>query len=123
MLFRSGLYTEALAEFQAAAALGYEATTINIGNIAFLMGDYETASAWFEKAMENNPSNAGAVIGLARSYYELDRYEEADTMFRRAVLLLPDLAERYGYLSARLSGSASRASAVMERSGDMMWDE
>ena len=69
------------------------------------------------------PIYAGAVIGLARSYYELDRYEEADTMFRRAVLLLPDLAERYGYLSARLSGSASRASAVMERSGDMMWDE
>jgi hypothetical protein len=120
---RYGMYPEALAEFQAAAALGNEATTINIGNIAFLMGDYQTASAWFEKAMESNPSNTGAVIGLARSLYELDRYDEADTMFRKAVLLLPELAERYGYLSARLSGSASRASAVMERSGDMLWDE
>jgi tetratricopeptide (TPR) repeat protein len=120
---RYGLYPEALAEFQAAAALGNEATTINIGNIAFLMGDYQTASAWFEKAMEGNFSNTGAVIGLARSLYELDRYDEADRMFRRAVLLLPELADRYGYLSARLSGSASRASAVMDRSGDMMWDE
>lgn len=120
---RYGMYPEALAEFQAAAALGNEATTINIGNIAFLMGDYRTASAWFEKAMESHPSNTGAVIGLARSLYELDRYDEADRMFRRAVLLLPELAERYGYLSARLSGSASRASAVMERGGDMLWDE
>ncbi len=120
---RYGMYPEALAEFQAAAALGNEATTINIGNIAFLMGDYQTASAWFEKAMESNPSNTGAIIGLARSLYELDRYDEADRMFRRVILLMPELAERYGYLSARLSGSASRASAVMERSGDMMWDE
>jgi tetratricopeptide (TPR) repeat protein len=120
---RYGMYPEALAEFQAAAALGNEATTINIGNIAFLMGDFQTASAWFEKAMQGSPSNAGAVIGLARSLYELDRYDEADQMFRRAVLLLPELAERYGYLSARLSGSASRASAVMERSDDMLWDE
>ena len=120
---RYGMYPEALAEFQAAAALGNEATTINIGNIAFLMGDYQTASAWFEKAMEGNPSNAGAVIGLARSLYELDRFDEADRMFRRAVLLMPELAERYGYLSARLTGSASRASAVMERGGDMVWND
>jgi tetratricopeptide (TPR) repeat protein len=120
---RYGMYAEALVEFQASAKLGYEKASVNIGNVAFLMADYKTAAAWFEKAANDTPSDVSAIIGLARSLYELDRYEEADVLFRKATSIVPDLAERYGYLSARLSGSAARASAVMEKGGGMLWDE
>ncbi len=120
---RYGMYAEALAEFQAAAAQGYQAASVNIGNVAFLTGDYKTAAAWFERAAEERPEDVSAIIGLARSLYELDRYEEADEMFRRATDYMPELAERYGYLSARLTGTTARASAVMERGGGMLWDE
>jgi len=120
---RYGMYAEALAEFQAAAKLDYEKAAVNIGNVAFLMADYETAALWFEKATGENPSDVAAIIGLARSLYELDRYEEADVLFRKATNFLPELADRYGYLSAKLSSSTARASAVMERGGGMLWDE
>lgn len=118
-----GMYTEALSEFKAAAALGFKSAAVNIGNVAFLTGDYKTAVAWFESASTNDPANVAAMIGLARSLYELDRYEEADAMFRKATSFMPALAERYGYLSARLSGSTVRASAVMDRGGGMLWDD
>jgi tetratricopeptide (TPR) repeat protein len=120
---RYGMYSEALAEFQASAQLGFDKAAVNIGNVAFLMADYKTAAAWFEKATNDTPSDVSAIIGLARSLYELDRYDEADVLFRKATTIVPDLAERYGYLSARLSGSAARASAVMDRGGGMLWDE
>lgn len=120
---RYGMYAEALAEFQASAKLGFDKAAVNIGNVAFLMGDWKTAAAWFDKASKDNPDDVAAIIGLARSLYELDRYDEADALFRKAAGILPELAERYGYLSARLTGSAARASAVMERGGGMVWDE
>jgi len=120
---RYGMYAEALAEFQAAAALGHQAASVNIGNVAFLIADYKTAAAWFERAAKERPEDVAAIIGLARSLYELDRYEEADALFRRATNYMPELAERYGYLSARVTGSAARASAVMDRGGGMLWGE
>ncbi len=120
---RYGMYAEALAEFQAAAALGHAAAAVNIGNVAFLIADYKTAAAWFERAAKDRPEDVAAIIGLARSLYELDRYDEADALFRKATNYMPELAERYGYLSARLSGSTARASAVMDRGGGMLWGE
>jgi tetratricopeptide (TPR) repeat protein len=120
---RYGMYAEALAEFQAAASLGYQSASVNIGNVAFLTGDYKTAAAWFERAAKDRPEDVSAIIGLARSLYELDRYEEADEMFRRATDYMPELAERYGYLSAKLTGTTARASAVMDRGGGMLWDD
>lgn len=120
---RYGMYPEALAELQTAAKLGYDKAAVNIGNVAFLMGDFKTAAAWFQKATADTPSDVAAIIGLARSLYELDRYDEADALFKKASSIMPELAQRYGYLSASLSGSAARASAVMEKGGGMVWDE
>ena len=120
---RYGMYREALAEFQAAYSLGELRAGINIGNVAFLMGDYRTAAEWFEKSLEDMPGEVAPIIGLARTYYELDRYEEADILFKRAAEMRPELADRYSYLSARVSGTQVRASAAMDRLGDMMWDE
>jgi tetratricopeptide (TPR) repeat protein len=120
---RYGMYREALAEFQAAAALGEKRAEINIGNVAFLTGDYKTAALWYEKAMRELPDRVEPVVGLARAYYELDRYDDADRLFRRAVEMMPDLAVRYGYLSARLPGDSARASAAEARLGNVMWDE
>lgn len=120
---RYGMYREALAEFQAAAALGEQRASINIGNIAFLLRDFETAAAWFELAVKSIPNDVAPLIGLARTYYELDMYDKADELFRKAVSLQPSLSDRYSYLSARLTGSVARASAAMDRIGDMMWEE
>jgi hypothetical protein len=118
-----GMYNEALEEFKASAALDYPKAAINIGNVAFLTGAYDTAAAWFEKSLASSPNDASALIGLARSLYELDRFDEADVYFRRAANQVPEVGERYSYLSARITGTAARASAVMDRGGGMLWDE
>lgn len=120
---RYGLYPEALAEFRAAEALGLPGAAVNLGNVAFLLGDFPAAVAWFEKALAERPGHLASTIGLARALYELDRYEEADSHFRRAVELDPKTAETFGYLSARISGSAARASAAADRNGTVSWDE
>jgi tetratricopeptide (TPR) repeat protein len=120
---RYGVYDKALEEFEAAAAAGYSRAHINIGNIAFLIGDYETALSWYQRVAGEYPRDPAAVIGLARSYYELDRYDEADYYFGQATEMEPGFADRYSYLSARVTGSTVRASAAMSRLGDLLWDE
>jgi tetratricopeptide (TPR) repeat protein len=118
-----GMYAEALAEFQASAVLGYAKAAINIGNVAFLAGDFATAAAWFEKSLDTYPTDAAALVGLARSLYELDRFDEADGYFKKATSQSPEVGVRYGYLSARVGDSAGRASAVMDKGGGMLWNE
>ncbi len=120
---RYGVYDKALPEFEAAYRAGYERATVNIGNIAFLLGDYETALDWYEQAVERDPDDPTALIGLARTFYELDRYEETDEYFERARRLRPEVADRYSYLSARIGDAAGRASAAADRLGNVIWDE
>lgn len=120
---RYGMYQEALTEFQAALELGYGRATVNTGNVAYLLGDYEAAVQWYTTAVERSPDDSLALIGLARALYELDRFDEADEYFQMATDVQPSLGDRYSYLSARLTGSEARASAATERSGDMLWNE
>lgn len=120
---RYGMYEEALASFETALELGYDRAVINIGNVAFLISNYEAALEWYRRATEQNPADATAVIGLARTYYELDLYEETDRYFEEATSIMPELAETYGYLSARIGETAGRASAAADRFATMLWDE
>lgn len=120
---RYGIYEEALVEFEAAFEAGYRRAIVNIGNIAFLLGEYEAALSWFERAVEDDPDDPTALIGIARTYYELDRYEEIDRYYERARELMPEVSESYSYLSARISDVAGRASAAADRLGNMIWDE
>ncbi|MFW5785853.1 MAG: tetratricopeptide repeat protein [bacterium] len=120
---RYGMYEEALSEFEAAADLGDPRAIVNIGNIAFLLEDFEGAVASYQQALDRNPRQVAAIIGLARAYYELDLYEEADRYFQLAREMRPEVADRYSYLSARLPGGTARASSAMDRLGDMMWSD
>ncbi len=120
---RYGMYEEALVEFEAAADLGDPRAIVNIGNIAFLLEDFEGAVVSYQDALDRNPREVAAIIGLARAYYELDLYEEADRYFKLARDMRPEVAERYSYLSARLPGGTARASSAMDRLGDMMWSD
>jgi tetratricopeptide (TPR) repeat protein len=120
---RYGIYDEALEEFRAAASAGYTRSHLNIGSIAFLMHEYETALTWYKKTEKDYPTNPLVLICLARTYYELDRFDEADRYFALATERRPELAERYSYLAVRITGAHARSSAAMDRMGDMIWEE
>ena len=91
----------------------------------FLLEDFEAAAASYERALEVQPGNTAALIGLARARYELDAYAEADDLFARVKAVDPALADRYSYISSKVdAGVALRASsAAADRGGAMTWDQ
>jgi hypothetical protein len=120
---RYGLFKEARGEFEKAAAKEYAPAFTNLGNIAYLMKDYEEAVRYFERALKSHPSNKAALIGLARAKYELDAYAEADDLYSRVRDLDPAMADRYAYLSSRTAGTSSRASSAADRGVATAWEQ
>jgi tetratricopeptide (TPR) repeat protein len=120
-----GLYDQAKAEFEKAVGQGYAPAQVNLANVSFLLKDFETAAAYFEKALEGQPNNKAALIGLARTRYELDNFAEADDLFARVKAIDPGLADQYAYLASKVDAAlALRASsAAADRGGGMTWDQ
>jgi tetratricopeptide (TPR) repeat protein len=61
---RSGLYEEAKAEYRRSAAMGSAAAMVNLGNLAYMERDMETASRWYGQALTVDPANRAAANGL-----------------------------------------------------------
>ncbi len=120
---RYSLLGDAKTWFIKALESGFRPAAVNLGNLAFLQEDYENAVLFFTKALEYRPDSRAALIGLARSKYELDVFTEADDLYQQIKEIDPALAERYSYLSSRVEGSVSRASSAADRKGDVFWDE
>ena len=119
---RYDMLKEARTEFEKAAANSYVPAMCNLGNIAFLQKRYEEAIPYFEQALRLQPGAKAALLGLARAKYELDQFAESDALFSAVREMDPALADRFAYLSSRIEGSASRASAVADRR-DMLWSD
>ena len=120
---RYGLYKEAQPNFEMAIEKGYRPAYVNLGNIAFLLGDYEKAVEYFNAALSYRQDSKSALIGLARAKYELNVFAEADELYRQIKKIDPNLAERYSYLSSQMEGSVSRASSAADRKGNVFWNE
>jgi len=120
---RYGLYPQAREQFERAVSKNYPPALVNLANVAFLLGDFETAQTYFKKALVLQPDSKAALIGLARSEYELDAYSDADSLFARVQSIDPVLAARYSYLSSHVdAATALRASsAAADRGGGMTW--
>ena len=74
------------------------------------------------EAIGLQPDTKAALLGLARSRYELDQFAESDALFSALRAIDPVLADRFAYLSSRIEGAASRASAVADRR-DVLWSD
>ena len=109
---RYGLLNDARREFEKAVSKGSTSAIINLANIVFLLKDYEAAAAAYERALSVDPTNKAALLGLARSKYELDAYADADDLFSRVERIDSVFASRYAYLSANVAANSSRASAA-----------
>ncbi|MDR1899910.1 MAG: hypothetical protein LBQ55_07885 [Treponema sp.] len=70
---RSGMYEEAKAEYRRSAAMGSAPAMVNLGNLAMLERDMETASRWYSQALTVDPSNRAAANGL--NQIALDKVE------------------------------------------------
>jgi tetratricopeptide (TPR) repeat protein len=70
---RSGMYEEAKAEYRRSAAMGSVPAMVNLGNLAYMERDMETASRWYGQALTVDPANRVAANGL--NQIALDKLE------------------------------------------------
>ena len=122
LLGRNGLLKEAWAQFTVCARAPRVYGWTNLANVAFLRGDYALAVSYYEWAISQDPKNAVAVLGLARSSYEMERFDRAGTAYAQLAALDSKLAGQYGYLASAVGGEG-RAWSFADRLSTMVWDQ
>ncbi|WP_010262845.1 tetratricopeptide repeat protein [Treponema primitia] len=71
---------------------------LNLGNIAFVRGQYDDAESLYRESLEREPENILARLGLARTCYEQGDYAGAEREYRYVQEANPELAQQYPYL-------------------------
>ncbi|MFL6312866.1 MAG: protein kinase domain-containing protein [Terriglobales bacterium] len=62
-------------------------------------GKYEAAATEFQRALQLEPTNDDASIGLARAYTSLNRLDEAEETYQRVIKLRPNYYRGYAWLA------------------------
>ncbi|WP_445503547.1 tetratricopeptide repeat protein [Microvirga sp. G4-2] len=82
-----------------------------VGREQFARGNYALAQRYFQNAVEAEPQNGDAWLGLAASYDQLGRFDLADRAYGQAVQIkgqTPQVLNNQGY-SYLLRGDTARA--------------
>jgi tetratricopeptide (TPR) repeat protein len=86
------------------------------GYEALNRGDFATAQAQFDQAMQGSPKNANAIAGLGFVRLKQKRFDEALELFERARALAPQRKDvQQGYEDAKFLGVMDRASVELGR--------
>ena len=118
-----GRMDQARAQFEAASKIdNYEPAIVNLASVWYLSHDYKKALALYKQASDHDPQNATALLGMARSNFALEQYDEAQSQYAALQKISPALAEQYAYLGEQSQTTARQASAD-EPTGLMSWDE
>ena len=65
------------------------------GNNLFKDGSYERAADYFKDTLDKNPKHTSALRGLANSYVQLERYDDAMSAIERAIQITPEFGGNY----------------------------
>lgn len=117
---RYGMLDAAWEQFKIAADRGYAHAIVNLGNVAFLDEDFEGSLGYYRKGLERDPANDIALLGAARSYYELDEFARSDTLYAELGTRDAVLGRRYAYLGSFLDVEG-RAWSLSERLRTTTW--
>jgi tetratricopeptide (TPR) repeat protein len=71
------------------------AVHVTLGHLNLTRAKMDLALQEFQKALEINPRDASAVMGLARVYERMDHPGEAEANYKRAIALRPDYWDGY----------------------------
>ena len=89
-------YGKAIEWYSKAAEQGNKRALNSLAWIYHLMGDYEKALPWAEKAIEARPDDPNVIDTLATVYEDLNRYDEALVQFERCLKLYEENGDEEG---------------------------
>ncbi|HPG86181.1 MAG TPA: tetratricopeptide repeat protein [Spirochaetales bacterium] len=115
---RYGRYDDAERDLRAAAKDQYQPAIVNLGNVAFLRGDYKAAYDRFDQAAEDAPDNARLIVSMARTAAALGRSDEVAALIARVRAIDPATADRYASL---VGASASGTRAAQAGKEETIW--
>ncbi len=115
-----GMLGEAENQFTKAAEKKYLPSYINLANIYFTKQDYKKASEWYSKVLNHEPVNTIALLGTARSLYELDDFTNSDIFYAAVKKYDENLAEEYAYLGS-FKETKGRSWSLADRLSHTQW--
>lgn len=122
MYGRYGLFEKAEAMLDEPIRNDYAPAKINMANIKFARKDYRGALEIYATTLGENPENALALLGIARSCYELQMYDECDDAYSAIREISPELAAKYSYLGA-FENREGRSFSLRERLRTTIWPD
>ncbi len=112
-----------------AADRGYLPARINLGSLLFIRKRYAEALTAFTDAralLDQAGTGAGTrarvLINISRTYYELERYQEAKDTFAMASAADPETARQFSYLG-ETSDASTRASSQPDSAQEILFVE
>ncbi len=119
---RYGQLSQAEEQFRWAISVReYGPSLVNLGNIYFLHSDYQKALQFYNRAYRVMSGNPAVLLSIAKTYYELGKYEEAEKNYSLLKELSPQLAKDFGYLAKTGSESVRAAEAAKQEA--LLWEE
>lgn len=120
---RYGLIDKAEQAFiDATEQRNYTPSLVNLGNIAMLQERLLDAQRYYERALDADPGNVYALLGVARASHGLENYGTSSRYYEQLAEIDPQLAEQFSYLELR-GEEAARASDAVQLRERMLWDE
>jgi tetratricopeptide (TPR) repeat protein len=116
----SGQFEEALKEYKATVRI-FPDMPLTYGGIEWIylahLGKMDSALVWAEKMLSDNPGNAWGYFYLGSSYFGLDSLSKAETAFRKAYEINPDLLMSTFRLAHtyRIMGRYDKAIEILEK--------
>ncbi|MDA3852378.1 MAG: hypothetical protein PF447_14085, partial [Spirochaetaceae bacterium] len=120
LLGKYGMIDQARAEFQRGVDGQYKYSWINMGNLSFMEGKYQEALYWYQQSLLMEPKNALGLLGMSRSYYELENFAYTDYFYSQLLQVDSSLAREYGYLASFFE-TQGRAWSLSDRLSTTIW--
>jgi tetratricopeptide (TPR) repeat protein/DNA-binding winged helix-turn-helix (wHTH) protein len=73
--------------------------TVALGRLYFLSGEYQRAREYYKKALQTDPNNSLAIVGLAKTHAKLGNIQQSESLFQNAIRTEPGYwlnYEQYG---------------------------
>lgn len=120
---RYGLYDRAAETFEEIVQQReYKPALINLGNIAFIKGEYEAAEGFYQRVIDIDDNNKTALLGVARCNHEMENYGLVSKTYQKLKEIDPDMAMRFAYLDLR-GEEATRAADAAGMRNVVLWEE